>query len=341
MAILLTLLHIMAAIAFVGIRAVQPARSPLRHGELRRRADKKDAQATVQLRRQQFLADVYSLQSLLASVLLVTIVLLGIAAYGWVAGIITSVLIAVFGPVLAHRSFLKRIATGLYEKKETAMLRFIERHQRPLRILRSTATESDDQPLGSREELQELISEAESVVSEDERTRLLALLNFDNRLVRDVMTPKAAIETIGKNEVLGPVVLHDLHQKGHSRIPVIEKDIDHVIGILYTHQLLTIEGGKRYSRTAEKAMSPDVYYIHESQQLSEALAAFLRTHHHLFIVINEYRETVGLLSLEDVIEALLGQKVVDEFDVHDDLHEVAKRRSATNNRPKGHIDVPQ
>ena len=53
------------------------------------------------------------------------------------------------------------------------------------------------------------------------------------------------------------------------------------------------------------------------------LAAFLKTQHHLFIVVNEFRETVGLLSLEDVIEALLGQKIIDEYDVYGDIRKAA------------------
>jgi len=124
-----------------------------------------------------------------------------------------------------------------------------------------------------------------------------------------------------------------LHQKGHSRLPVIDGDIDHVIGILHLQSLLALD--IKRSVTAEKAMEPRVYYIRQDQTLQHALAAFLRTHHHLFIVVNEFRETVGLLTLEDVIEALLGRKIIDEFDAHDDLRAVALRNINHNNHPKG------
>lgn len=79
-------------------------------------------------------------------------------------------------------------------------------------------------------------------------------------------------------------------------------------------------------------MDKKVFYIHQDQSLQQALAAFLRTRHHLFVVINEYRETVGLLSLEDVIEALLGRKINDEFDVYDDLRKVAEVNPQKNNK---------
>ena len=82
-----------------------------------------------------------------------------------------------------------------------------------------------------------------------------------------------------------------------------------------------------------------VFYIHELQTLDHALAAFIKTHHHLFVVINEYRETVGILSLEDVTEALIGRKIVDEFDAHDDLRKVANHNPHKLNSAPHHTDV--
>jgi len=69
------------------------------------------------------------------------------------------------------------------------------------------------------------------------------------------------------------------------------------------------------------------------------LAAFIDTRHHLFIVINELRETVGLLTLEDVIEKLIGRRIVDEDDNHEDLRSIAARNAAGNNIPEDHVDV--
>jgi CBS domain containing-hemolysin-like protein len=86
-------------------------------------------------------------------------------------------------------------------------------------------------------------------------------------------------------------------------------------------------------------MEKKVYYIHQDQTLDAALAAFLKTRHHLFVVVNGYRETAGLLCLEDVIEALLGRQIIDEFDLHDDLRAVAEREAKHNNRSPHGIDV--
>jgi CBS domain containing-hemolysin-like protein len=152
------------------------------------------------------------------------------------------------------------------------------------------------------------------------------------------MTPRGVIDSISKKELLGPLVLDDLHKTGHSRFPVIDGDIDHVVGMLHIQDLLILDAKQR-SNTVEKVMEPRVFYVREDQTLEHALTAFLRTRHHLFVVVNEFRETVGVLSLEDVIEVLLGRKIVDEFDAHDDLRAVAARNPRGNNEPQKHEDI--
>jgi len=171
----------------------------------------------------------------------------------------------------------------------------------------------------------------------DEKRLVIHSLSFNDQLINTIMTPRSMIVSIDHLDFLGPLRLDDLHKTGHSRLPVINEDIDHIVGILQISNLLALDVKK--STTAEKAMDPKVYYIREDQTLNHALAAFIRTRHHLFIVVNQFRETVGILSLEDVIEALIGRKIVDEFDQHDDLRAVALRNPKANNRPEKRIDV--
>jgi CBS domain containing-hemolysin-like protein len=86
-------------------------------------------------------------------------------------------------------------------------------------------------------------------------------------------------------------------------------------------------------------MEKKVYYINQDQTLDHALAAFLKTRHHLFVVVNGYRETSGILTLEDVIETLLGREIVDEFDLYDDLRAVAAQTASENNNTKHGANV--
>ena len=167
-----------------------------------------------------------------------------------------------------------------------------------------------------------------TAIGESTKKLILSGLSFDGRSVHEIMTPKSVVDTIQNTEMLGPLVLDDLHKTGHSRFPVVDGDIDHVVGVLYVHDVLTLDTSKKHTSKVETAMSKKVYYIREDHSLGQALTAFLSTHHHLFIVINEFRETVGIVTLEDTLEALLGRRIIDEFDAHDDMRAVAARNAA-------------
>lgn len=152
------------------------------------------------------------------------------------------------------------------------------------------------------------------------------------------MTPRGVIDTVAKSDVIGPLLLDDLHKTGHSRFPVTDGDIDHIVGILHIRSLLTLDHGKKTSRV-EKAMDKKIYFIDQDQKLERALSAFIKTRHHMFIVVNGYRETAGILTLEDTLEALLGRKILDEFDVVDDLRALAARNPHKNNKSSLATDI--
>jgi CBS domain containing-hemolysin-like protein len=91
------------------------------------------------------------------------------------------------------------------------------------------------------------------------------------------------------------------------------------VGTLYLRDLV----GETGSKHVKELMSPQVFYIHEEESLAHALRAFLNTHHHLFVVVNNFEEFVGVLSIEDVLEEIIGKEIVDEFDQYDNLRAVA------------------
>jgi CBS domain containing-hemolysin-like protein len=108
----------------------------------------------------------------------------------------------------------------------------------------------------------------------------------------------------------GPLVLDELHALGHSLLPVINKNLDNDVGILHLRDLLSLD--IRNSMTAESAMEKKVFYINQNDTLEHALAIFLKARHHLCIVTNDALETVGLVTLEDVMEALIGRRIISE-----------------------------
>lgn len=336
---LLLILTVFFSFLLLIVAGVRPLRTSLSVFELERRNLAGDDTARTLLRREQLLPDIMSLQRVLGALLLVIVVLLSVATFGWFFGTVFAVAIALEYGAVARLPVLQRLAQKVYRRVEPSVLDIAERYPAVFKFLRSMPFEGTaiERAIDSREELQHIVANSGTVLSPDEKKVIVHSLTFSQKLVSTVMTPRSVIDSIKKSEFLGPLTLDDLHKTGHSRLPVVDGDIDHVIGVLHLQSLLALD--IKRSVTAEKAMEPRVFYIRQDQTLQHALAAFLRTHHHLFIVVNEFRETVGLLTLEDVIEALLGRKIIDEFDTHDDLRVVALRNPRANNHPEKREDV--
>lgn len=333
----LIIVTILVFALLVLVAGVRPQHDPLSEFELERRVASGDDTASKRFRREQLLVDVESLFRIVTALLLVVFVLVVVATFGWLFGSIIATFAALEYGALARVPLWRSFAQKLYEQYESYILRFVERFSGVFRFIRNVTPEPANVRLDSKEELEHLVKESGQILTTDEKQLIVHSLSFDVRRVDEIMTPRSVIDSIQKSELLGPLTLNDLHQTGHSRFPVIDGDIDHVVGVLHIQNLLTLD--KKRSVTAGTAMDPHVYYIREDHSLRHALAGFLRTHHHLFIVVNEFRETVGVLSLEDTLEALLGRKITDEFDAHEDLRAVAAHNPRKNNHPTTSTDV--
>jgi len=337
-----TLIGVFAFVTIVGlliVAAMRPQRTTMSRFELERRADKNDQTAAGILRRETLLADIFSLQRIIIALLLVIVTLLVVVLFGWLFGIVVAVVIALEYGAVARLGFVESIASRIYQKIEPWLLKTTERFPGVFAVVRNVRPDgSGEVMLESREQLLHLVSQSGDILTTGEKRLVKHALQFEGHLVDEIMTPVSMIDSIKQAELLGPLVLDDLHKTGHNRFPVTDGDINHVVGILHLRDLLTLDAGKR-TTTVAKAMEARVFYIRDDQTLAHALAAFLKTHHHLFVVVNEFRETVGLLTLEDVMEALLGRRIVDEFDAHEDLRVVAARNPRKANRPAIHTDV--
>ncbi len=146
-------------------------------------------------------------------------------------------------------------------------------------------------------------------------------LTFGDKTIGECMTPRRAIKLVAATDQLGPIVLDELHASGHSRFPVYETKQDNIVGTLYLHDLVQVKGNTSVSSLMRKK----VFFLHEDQSLHDALQAVLTTHHHMFIVVNSFEEFVGVISSEDVFEAIVGKPIMDEFDKYEDMRAVAAR----------------
>lgn len=312
------------------VASVVPRPSSVSRYELERRSGTGSESAKDALRRDALLVDLLSFQRLASSLLLVVFSLLATAAWGGM-GLILALVVVLFYGKIAAMSMVHGLAMRFYDENEVRLLKFVERYPLIAKLVHSVEPFEQPAPLSSREELEYLVKSSHGIMSEQDKSRIINGIHFDQRTVEEIMTPRGVMATVKKTDLIGPLLLNELHQTGHSRFPVIDQDIDHVVGMLYTRDLITL--GDKQSHIAGTVMDARVFYINDDQTLNHALAAFLKTHHHMFIVVNGYRETAGVVTLEDVIEALLGHKIIDEFDVHDDLRAVAERSAKSNNNP--------
>lgn len=162
-------------------------------------------------------------------------------------------------------------------------------------------------------------AQADNRIKQAELEIVRNALGFGDKLVRDVMTPRRMVKMVSVEDDLGPIVMDELYDSGHSRFPVYEGNEDNIVGTLFLRDLIKRRAGGK----VRSVMKKQVLYLHEDQTLLEALQAVLKTHHHLFVVINGFEEYVGIISMEDVLEQIVGQAIVDEFDEYEDLRAVA------------------
>lgn len=178
----------------------------------------------------------------------------------------------------------------------------------------------------SKEELLEVLQKMPGdldKVGRDELRIAMHALKFGELQIMAIMTPRSVVKTLKATEKITPVLLGELHDSGFSRFPVWDGSQDNFVGVLYLKDQTNI---KQFGMVKEH-MRPEVFYVNEATNLDQVLNAFLRTQHHLFIVVNEYEEIVGVISIEDVIEQIIGRSIIDEFDQYEDLREVAKQKA--------------
>jgi CBS domain containing-hemolysin-like protein len=162
------------------------------------------------------------------------------------------------------------------------------------------------------------------IIKPYEETSIQNILNLDKKRVSDIMTPRTVMFTLPVN-----ITVQEAFEKKkiipHSRIPVYDKDPEDIVGIVLRRDLLSSLASDKHNLTLDKIMKP-VQFIPESVTLDRLLVKLLETRTHLFIVLDEYGGVAGLVTLEDVLEEILGKEIIDETDEVIDMRELARER---------------
>ncbi len=331
--ILLTLLTI-------GSVSLQKTYSKYSRKELKRRANKGDELAEALWRAVSFgLSLDVLLWGLIGFSAAVLFVLLSTTLPGWMAILgCASILWLAFAwlPNVRVSQLSERIARAVAPWLAKVMQKLYPLLNRIAKLVSKHSKIHFHSGLYEKEDLIELLEsqrkQPDNRMSDSEINIIKHALSFSDELIRDVMTPKRVIKSVKASDSLGPILMAELHDSGFSRFPVVGDD-EHIVGTLYLRDLVQAKA----SGEVKKLMSNKVYYVNEDKQLGHALQAFLKTKHHLFIVVNGFEEVVGLITIEDVLERIVGKQIVDEFDKYEDLRAVAALEAKKDAKKHQHV----
>lgn len=164
----------------------------------------------------------------------------------------------------------------------------------------------------------------EGVIEEEENEMIRNIFEFGDTMVKEVMIPRVDMACISSDTSLGSI-LKLIKKMGHSRIPVYEETVDNIIGILYAKDLLGIY--QQWYTSKEKfnlkGITRETYFVPENKKIDELLDIFQKDRIQIAIAIDEYGGTAGLITMEDVVEEVVGE-IIDEYDKEIKLFEIAE-----------------
>ena len=172
-------------------------------------------------------------------------------------------------------------------------------------------------PLVTEEEIMTLVDagEEEGTIQQDEKEMIYSVLRLDETLAREVMVPRVDVIAIETGTPLAEA--RDIASgSGHSRLPVYEGSLDYVVGLLYAKDLLEVWRTGRDDVALESILRPALF-VPETKRVSDLLRELRDARVHMAIVVDEYGGTSGVVTIEDLVEEIVGE-IVDEYDTDEE-----------------------
>ena len=185
-------------------------------------------------------------------------------------------------------------------------------------------------PVVTEEELKMLVEagEEEGVIEEEEREMIHSIFDFTDTIARQVMVPRTDMHCAPVDSTLDEI-LDLITQTGHTRIPVYEENVDNIIGAVHAKDLLGVLR-HRTDNFDVRSVLREVYFIPETKDLDDLLAEFKRSNIQMAIVRDEYGGTAGLVTIEDLLEEIVGE-IQDEYDREEPMIQMVDETHATVN----------
>jgi CBS domain containing-hemolysin-like protein len=176
-------------------------------------------------------------------------------------------------------------------------------------------------PAGSEDELHLMTGDDgdDGVIEPEERKMIDNVLRLEETTARDIMVPRVDIVAVAEDASPQEIV-DTITERGHSRLPVYRESIDQIVGILYAKDLLPFVIGSTRSLPIKQLLRPP-YVVPESKRLDDLLAELRRNRIHIAIIADEYGGTAGVVTIEDILEEIVGE-IHDEYDTETVLLEL-------------------
>jgi CBS domain containing-hemolysin-like protein len=259
--------------------------------------------------------------ALAASLIAVVVVREGGQGGVLIAVIVVTLTFLIFGQAMPRA--LARTRPMAFAGALLGLARFVAALVRPLAAISDGAANlmsaalggnhPDSVPAGSEDELHQITHNSgdDDVIEPEERKMIDNVLRLEETTARDIMVPR--VDIIAVAEDASPrTIVEAMTESGHSRLPVYRESIDRVVGILYAKDLLPFVIGSTSSLPIKRLVRPP-YVVPESKRLDDLLAELRRNRIHIAIVADEYGGTAGVVTIEDILEEIVGE-IHDEYD---------------------------
>ncbi|MEO8691235.1 MAG: CBS domain-containing protein [Candidatus Saccharimonas sp.] len=300
------LIVVLVGLVLLIVASFSPRPSDLSNFELKRRSKLGDEVAKSMLKDSDNLGGLVGLLRIIEALALIIIGATMVWCWSWL-GLSLAIIIALGYQRLANTKAPRQLSQALYRRHQVWLNRVLLRHKLLRKFIGANGGVDKGASLGSKQELEHILERSTGVLTLDEQTLLKNGLYFSDKLVASCLIPLSKVKMIDEAALLGPVALDELHRTGHSQFPVLDKVSDKIVGIVDIRDQLSLS--QKTSKTAGKLMSQQIYFVDVSETLRQALSKFLASGNDILIVVNDNGKTLGILTLSDVIEALVGAKL--------------------------------
>ena len=193
-----------------------------------------------------------------------------------------------------------------------------------LAVTNKIGKNAEDANALTKEELLEsmLQSEDDGVIDEKESDVIENILNLDNIKVSEVLTPRSVVFALDESMTIKEIIETKEDIFKFSRIPVYKESIENITGMVMTKKIF--EQALQNDKHDLSSIKKDIFKISENLPVSKALDLFIKKKEHMFLVLDSYDQTEGIVTLEDCVETILGVEIMDESDTTEDMRELAK-----------------